>query len=429
MKNRASNLDLDTEEEVLVPGQSIVKGAKALADEEEKLIREVTGITMSKAFYANGTKMLDCGEDRAMELRHAWEKLPTVSAACDKLIALIAAEQRVEHRVPLSSVHVDRFGLVQGVNGALAMNENAWGQLTTNFQEIDPLTEKSILPARLRGNVNLWAPSSRKMAMFRSRNPQPSGIRECFAVLGSRYGKCDIDEIASEVKRLMPKDAHAETFYDGGKGQIVVSLAAPFDVEAGEVGVGRLHRLALVIETADDGTGSMFCYWNTIRIACINCTLVADDKLMFRRRHVGQAIGEVVTFALASQGEAMEVFAGRWREANKKRIADSSDGTPLGAEETFKRLVAHGYVKVPWVSPKSLVEKLMEAWHKEPGKSAAHINMAITRMAHTNTKDWKSPWVMQDLEKQAGELLYQQVHTLPALNRSMKSAFEGDDAE
>ncbi len=403
-----------------IVGKTILTGAKAVAEREQALAAKVMGSPLAgKQLFATGTKMMDAGEEKAIQYRKEWEALPTVAEACDSLIATIKAEDRLDYsKVNLNTLHVDRFGVVQGINGGVLLNENAWGQIVSNYS--DPK-----VPTRLRSNLNLWLGSSDKSVTFRTRNPK-DGLREGFAVVSNRYQAFDLDTIARVVSDVMPQDAHAEVTYDAPNalGAIEVSLSPTYNVEAGELGVGRLHRVIISISSGDAAsTGAKGTAKIKIsRIACINCTLVADERFMFERKHSAKGFGDLFREALSKSGEALEVFAGLWREANVTAMLDKASGDPLTTRETFERLVAHGYVHVANVEKRDLVDRLMRAWEAEPGKGAAHINMAITRMAHEGNK-WGSVWAMDDLETQAGVLLFQRVHALAPIPTEMREQF------
>ena len=214
-----------------------------------------------------------------------------------------------------------------------------------------------------------------------------------------------------------------ETRYDGSRGVFDVSLAPVYNVEAGDLGVGRAHRILTTISSADDGSESLRIKFKAIRIACINCTLVADTKLMFERRHVGEDLGYFFMQALQKAGEAMTRFSDVWKDANEKAIVDKATGGKMSPEETFRRLIAHGYVNVPWVKEPELLSKLMTCFEKEPGTTAAHINMAISRLAHEGSGSWKSPWYVDALEEAAGNVLFQNVTSLRPLRAEQEERF------
>ncbi|MBM3273046.1 hypothetical protein FJY94_07375 [Candidatus Kaiserbacteria bacterium] len=423
MDNRIAGLDLGTTTPTVVtaaapivstpvltaaPGKTILEPAKKLADEEEDLVFKTTGLKLGTTWYANGTKMLRIGEETAMQLRGEWEAEPTVGEAMDKIVDIVQAEKRVDYSEPIKSVRVDGNGILTGVNGNVILDENAWGQLVARGPED---------LGRLRGNINLWTPHSNAHGLFRTRRQHPqTGVSECYAVMGKRYAKYDFDEVATLVKATMPSDAHATFLYDGFKWQIEVSFAAPFEINE-ELGVGRLHRISAVFTGADNGTQSIRQKYKAVRIRCVNCTTVTTENLVFVRKHVGQTMAEFLEQAMTKASEAMEVFGARWRKANEEQMIDSVEGGILTPAEVFKRLIAHGYVSAPGAGGnQKLLDLLLGSFDKEPGSTAAHINMAITRLAHEQANKWTSPWVVDELEDQAGHLLFNHVLALRPLS-------------
>ena len=102
-----------------------------------------------------------------------------------------------------------------------------------------------------------------------------------------------------------------------------------------------------------------------------------------------------VTAALAS----IEPFVKAWSACEQDSILDMGDPA-----QCFTMLVEKGFVKVAGVERKDLVGRLVKAWEFDRGASRANVINAVTRAAHTNT--WKSAWAQEELEVQAGQLVY-----------------------
>lgn len=390
----------------------VAAGAQALGFDLDRL---------KPTWYASGTKMMDMGEAIAMDDVRTWEKLPALGQAMVDFGAIIEGEQRQDINIPLRELHVDRSGIVRRQNGrvydgGLVLNDVAWRQLQAHA-----LTE---VPQALRANVNLWLSSSNKMAKFRLRNPGADGIAECHAVVGKDFPTdIDADKVAQMVIEKLPSEARAKVHYDGKRTSMNITLQKPHKID--EIAVGSAHRVGFSLKFADNGTSSFIGRYRFTRIQCVNCTLVTDSRFVFRIKHQsGADIAAVVAEVLENQGDALEVFAGRWRDAYATRYGDY-DGTQYGAEEAFKRLIAGGMVNVPGMSRKKgwqdeLLVQLTDAWNKEPGDTVAHVNQAITRMAHEQSGTWKSKWVTEDLEEQAGELLFARNYTLRNMDNEVR---------
>lgn len=427
---RASLLELDlpsvdtaeavtpeaSEEKPLVAGVDIVAGAKAKSAEEMAMVKEVLGVEAPSTFYESGTKMLDSGEERAYQLRAQWENRPLVADAMDALVKTVVKENRRDVISPIAMGRVDGDGFLRGIDGKLLnFTERAWVQLQRYAPER--------VPSKLRSNVNYWMGDMEKELRWRTRYPKGRSA-DCYSVVSKRYQPFDEDRVAAIVQEHMPKDSRATVIYDGTRTSIDVSLANPYEI-AEEMGVGRLHRVGVRVDTSNDGTGGLRIRAFAERIACINCTIMANDELVIHRRHIGSVDSFVndVTQAVSQLGGAMDEFSALWREANEKRIHDTYNGTPLSAEEVFKRLVVQGYVHVPGVKSSKMVTLLMREWEQEPGDTAAAVNRAVTRLANGGG-GWKSQWYNDELEQMAGELLYQQVYSLRPLTDTQVQMFE-----
>mgnify|MGYP003417565570 CR=1 FL=1 len=403
----------------MIPGVSINPQAVDLANQEYELVQSfLNNKNLSKSWFAHGTKMMDVGEQKAMAGRTEWENLPMIEEASDKLIERILAEKRYDIISHIKDLNVDGMGVLRGVSGVggLLMEPVGWNQLA----KLGP----DSMDSRLRSNLNSWMKDSKKETRLRTRNPDDKvNMRQCFAAVGKTYSAFDWDQLAGVIKNTQfPGDARADVKYDGSRASFEIVLHNPYEVQ--ELGVGRLFRVAIVISSADNGTEGYRIKYKAVRIACINCTLISDEDLVFRTTHRGNKIQEVVTAAITRSSTALDNFAARWSEAYTKQYHDRYDGTPLGAEEVFKRLIAAKKIIVPHLGRDELLEYLMTAWNKEPGDTAAHVNAAITRMAHESAPSWKSPWYQEDLEETAGELLYQKNYVIEPIDEEKREEWE-----
>jgi len=403
----------------LIPGVDINPNAVNLANQEYELVQNfLNNKNLNKSWFAHGTKMLDMGEQKAMEGRTQWENLPMVEEASDKLIERIKAENRYDIVTKIKELSVDGMGVLRGApgGGGLIMEPVGWNQLA----KLGP----DAMDSRLRSNLNSWMKDCTKETKLRTRNPDATtNMKQCFAAVGKNYQAFDWDQLAAVTKATQyPSDARADVKYDGSRATFEVVLHNPYEVD--ELGVGRLFRVAIIISSADNGTEGYRIKYKAVRIACINCTLVSDENLVFRTTHRGNKIQDVVEAAIRASSTALDSFASRWSDAYTKQYHDRYDGTPLGAEETFKRLIAAKKIVVPHLNRDDLLSYLMTAWNKEPGDTVAHVNAAITRMAHESAPSWKSPWYQEDLEEAAGELLYQKNYVIEPIDEEKRDEWE-----
>jgi hypothetical protein len=401
----------------LIPGVDINPAAKPLADEEFQLVQTFLNKSdLAKTWFSHGTEMMKEGKDVAMRGRKEWENLPLLEEGCDALVTRIKAENRTDQMMKLKELSVDNMGILRGAENGLIMDAVAWNQIAKFAPDA--------VDSRLRTNLNSWLRTSNKEVKLRVRNPdEKTGMKQCFAAVGKGYQAFDWDQLALSVKATQfPSDARSDIQYDGSRATLEVVLHNPYEVN--ELGVGRLFRVAIVISSADNGTEGYRIKFKAVRIACINCTLVADESMMFRTTHRGNKVQEVVEAAIRQSSSALDNFAARWSTAYEKQYHDRYDGTALGAEEVFKRLIATRRIVIPHLDRDQILENLMTAWNLEPGDTVAHVNAAITRMAHTQTNSWRSPWYQEDLEEAAGELLYQKNYVLEPIDEEKREEWE-----
>lgn len=403
-----------------VAGVTVVATAKASAEKAQALVKDALGIDLdpSDQYFVTGTKMLAMGEDRLRELRAEYDALPTVVEACAEIVERIAAENRVDHTYRLADLTIDRDGLL--------VHDPSGQKFVVSAAAMAGLENRAprSIESRLRANFNLWRnkPARNPVVKIRSRNPltdEAYAVRHAFGAVTESYSIFDFDQIAAEIAKLMPEDAHATVRYEGVRGEIDVSLAPTLEVE--EMGVGQVHRVHAIFRTADDGTQSIRALFAAERVRCINCTTLWDEDLMFSRMHVGEGLAEMVKETIAKASVALEKFSVLWKAANVRSMVDKVTGDVLSVNDCFKRLIAHGYVKTGEVKQPELLAMLQRAYDAEPLGGAAGINAAITRLAHEPT--WQSPWTMQALEDQAGKLLFAEVYALPELTEEQEDKF------
>lgn len=405
-------------------GVDIIPEAKEKADSEVKLA-EQAGFKVPDALFDNGTAMLEGtdgdtwgGWKGAIAHRKEWEKRTLVKDGADQIEKIIASEERADVIRNLSDYRFDNDGIFRRIgNGGLRVTKTSWTQLGMRAPK----------DAAITANMNSWLAKGPSVTL-RTRNPKDN-TRELYAVVSKKYAKFDVDQLARMVSEEIGGDARMEFSYDPGNTRISmdVSLMNPYDIP-GEIGVGRMHRVGMRITSADNGMESIRVRLYAERIACINCTILRAESLKGTRKHYG-AVDKVraqVAEMIGQCDTAMSAFADLWSEANERAIVDAYDGTPLSAEESFKRLIATGRVEsIPGNSIEKL-DLLMGAWNREPGDVSAAVQRAITRAAHTN--NW-STWVADEIEEQASELLYAKVYELPGLTDEQMKQFSVEDSE
>ncbi len=328
-------------------------------------------------------------------------KLPTLATVCDELAATIRGEARTTIVAPLGECRIDAEGKLTRGGAALALGEQAYKGLQSRAPDD--------VHTGLRGNLNAWL--GRKGAATvhlrtLKRTPEQGGGRLAFAAVSDRYQPFDGDAAADLIARTLPTECRGSIRYgnDGGRWQIEAHLARPFNAP----GVARrdeIHSIAIRFRGADDGTGSVVADMKAIRWICSNGIKIADVALLERVRHVGARDRFVtgIEAAIGATERAARSFGEAWGAAHGRRFTCATTGEALTADAAIKRLVARGDLHVPHA--RDLEERILAAWEFERGDTAGDVLNAITRCAHNS--GWKSQWYQDDLEDQAGTLLYQ----------------------
>ncbi len=387
----------------------------------------------AKTFFAHGTELCEFGKHQARRDRANWLKLPTVGDGLAALRRRVEAENRADHFADLGGCYVDSNGrivtertlVIDGVGAALELprlvpSDVGWSRLVAYAPEGTP--------RGLRSNVNSWLGTRRgRNVRLRTRDLEPVETlvddrtmlvtpegRELYAVVSAdRYIPYDLDAIALDLERCLPADARVRVRYDRSRARIDVSLCNPhhYPDSTGAASVGEAHRLTLRVTTADDGTSGFKLRWAAERIRCVNLSLLKGVGAEFNASHTRENLVEAIGEALAAQGAVMEQFASTWRAAWTSYYLDSTKRGPrIDGVEAIKRMVWHGLVKIPGLSKDETWTAVKSAWDAEPGDSAAHVHNALTRAAHQAPTE--RSWADDELEEQASNLLYQQVHVL-----------------
>lgn len=338
--------------------------------------------------------------DRGVALARAQAdvaKLPTLATVCGELAATIQGEARRTDIAPLSECRIDAEGKLTRGGAALALGEQAYKGLQARAP--------SDVPTGLRGNLNSWL-GRKGASTVHLRTLKREGGRLAFAAVSDRYQAFDGDQAAELIARTLPPECRGSIRYggDGGRWQIEAHLARPFNAP----GVARkdeIHSIAIRFRGADDGTGSVIADMKAIRWICSNGIKIADVALLERVRHVGARDRFVagIEAAIGATERAARSFGEAWGVAHGRGFTCATSGEPLTAGEAIKRLVARGDLHAPHA--RDLEERILAAWEAERGDTAGDVLNAVTRCAHES--EWRSRWYQDDLEDQAGDLLYQ----------------------
>ena len=360
------------------------------------------------------------------------ESLPFIQDAVADFNDVIRAEDRQSHvRTFRNGINVSKDGRLAVYNvskphteiSAFApvpvtyeITENTWGQLVQYAPK-----------NALKHNVNSWLGDKTTKCRILTRNTKSGNDREAYGLVSAggpnSYYQYDAHLMADRLTSLLPADTKCKINYDRQttNTSITCLTGRHFNVDeiSNGVTVGQAFEAGISVKTNDNGNGSYKFRYYVQRGICNN-GLIIDLGNKFRVYHRGYLVDNKIARIAEKAVNFFEDFHTLWKDANFKSFADN-DGTPLGALDAIKRLVSHKLVQVPNVSNADLVQNIFCAWQKEPQNSVTGVINGITRAAHEST--WESKWSQEDLEEQAGSILYQQNYVLRPLTKAMQSEY------
>lgn len=364
------------------------------------------GFALPPTLFAEGTRLIDAGVAKFARSRAKFEEMTPARDACEALFERVRAEDRQDELVPLAAARMLPTGdlMIQQANlRTFAVEEPAFRRLAS-FVAPGGGPYLAACPPALRAiNFNHWSPASEDVVKLRTRKNAEGG-RTAWAAVGKIYQACDADRLAALVAKVAGSGARAEVTYDGYRTRINVLWHS--DIRPEGAAVGEIYKAGFSATTADDGTQSIEIDASILRAVCVNLTSIPAIKRTGRRIHVGRTVEQDVANAINEARSLVKTFGEAWAAAEKDRVLD-------GCQEPrtkFEILVNRGLVQAEGVTKQELTNRLYKAWQKEPGYSRNALVNAITRAAHENP--WRSPWVEDSLQQQAGQLLYAKVLTL-----------------
>lgn len=416
--------------------------ARATADEKTA---KSLGFSPKPPVFEIGTTVNSIGVENFRRSRADWKALPALPELSKTFGDRVKAEKREDLKISAPCLGVSRAGRIglfasvdaersdANLKQSWSVSERALDGLATHITPGGASYLKQCPPALRADNLNHWlgmaystdaratkkagyeVTKARELTLrTRARKSANGADREIFSVVGPRYAAFDVDKVAAEAAAGIGGDARGTITYDGYKMTLDAmfhSNVAPENAVAGEFFKGVIR-----VQAADDGTGSVKVSLGLWRNLCRNLIIVDFDKVLVgSRKHVGIAtIQDDVKALMADASKRIDLMVGKWSEASTENVLDRYDLTDV--DEVFRGLVINGCVSAPGVKTEDMIKRLHESWEREPGYSKTAILNAITRSAHEQT--WSSWADTEELESQAGELLYQKVWNLDYADRS-----------
>lgn len=425
--------DITGEEMYGSPGVSAEGKARAQADEAAAA---AAGWNLAPPVYEIGrvVNSMGVGNYRASRTDHD-EKLSLTDGA-NKLIDVVRAENRTDLVCKVPSLRMLPDGRITRGAAVLPISERAISGIGTHITPGGAGYLKQCEPDLRAINFNRWAEKGyredtrateaaiQEWVDKGSKGPQPGPImkakevtvrtrlnhatnaREAWSIVGPRYGAHDVDKIAEQIltSPSIPADAKCDIVYDGYRARIDVLFHS--NVQPEKVVAGEIFKAGIMVKTADDGSGSIQISAQVWRNLCLNLIVIDHAKdLVTRRKHYGNGIQADVEAGIVTAMGKVQHFADKWSEATLENVIEKYGVHDVDA--VFRGLVFNKVVHVPGVKPEEMMERLMRAYHAEPGYGKTAIVNAVTRAAHTET--WGSWTDVEDMERTGGALLFQPV--------------------
>ncbi len=402
---------------------------QALADEAGLVFTEGT-------LFEHGTVLYDSGKAEARRSRQAFDdKLPLAevhalageSYVAQKRIDVSMDLRRLEMMSDTGLImradrqHMDGFvdadkaGVWDDRKDRSSISPLALGQVVARLG--GPTSSSSYLmncPTDLRAhNFNAWgdaAGSKPKSGLVRTML-DGRGHRSTYAVLSPQYKVRDLPQVLDvfvpEVEKLGAVGSKGEYKLQGAGWAFYAHFHST--IKADDLVVGDIFRGVAWVSGVDDGTGCVRVGVSIERARCRNLTTISAEEVV-GLRHNSVDFDRRIREAVATQVGRISGFATKWAKAAHDDIVDGIHGGG-DPQYIFGELVRRGLVKIPGYERAELVQKLVRAWEAEPGYTRADVVNAVSRAAHTET--WKSPWYQEQLEEQAGKILYNYVVLTP----------------
>jgi hypothetical protein len=392
--------------------------ARALKD-DDKL--DQCGFPKPDTFFAVGTPLAQSGVDAFRRERQQFDKLPLLVDGVTELVKKIKSEDRFEVVIPVKELSAsdDLKVKVPGLGEFYLCNIQTL-QALMDQTPVDMTCARylSLCPPELRAkNINHWLQQQKpdKMCKLRLRNGRAG--HEIFAVVSKHYACYDAHKAAELFTEEAPKDARVEIIYDQAQAKARIQALFHTEISSKDGVVGEVFKVGSGLYTDDTGGGSLVSRAVAWRALCLNFTNMMVSTDIGRRKHMGTEviIRAAVKGYIAESLSRIAPFTDAWNYGVKDNVITTAvpiepEDEPLDISDVYNSMlnVFAGITQrelVPLRGRKSdRIERLMQAWEKEPVPTRVGVVNALTRVAHSETQS--SPWDEDDIQDSASDLLF-----------------------
>jgi hypothetical protein len=393
---------------------------RALKD-EAKL--DQCGFPKPNTFFAVGTPLAQSGVDAFQRERQDFDKLPLLANGVTELVKKIKSEDRFEVIIPINElVASDDLKIkVPGLGSFYLCNIQTL-QALMDQTPVDMACARylSLCSPELRAkNINYWLQQKKsdknKMCKLRLRNGRAG--HEIFAVVSKNYTCYDAHRAAELFTEEAPKDAKVEIIYDQAQAKARIQALFHTEISAKDGVVGEVFKVGSGLSTDDTGGGSLASRALAWRALCLNFTNMMVSSDIGRRKHMGTEIiiRAAVKGYIAESFSRIAPFTEAWNYSAKEDVIATAvpiepEDEPLDIKDIYNSMlnVFAGITErelVPLRGRKAdRIERLMQAWEKEPVPTRVGVINALTRLAHSEPQS--SPWDEDDIQDAASDLLF-----------------------
>jgi len=413
--------------------------------ERDLATARAAGFSPAATVYQRGLRVIDLGVDNARAARLAWERKPLVTDACEAFSQEVEMERRADVVVRQDAIGMTEAGcLTVGEVPTAAPTRSAFYSLVSRLGYGGGRYLEACPPALRGANVNaqrvliaareedrrfdLGEKYEAGEVVLRQRD-HDEGHRETFAVVSPGYAPFDGDRVARSIAKAAPAEARGGVIYDGMRTKVEVLFHTQQQPE-GFV-AGEFFRVGVHVTTGDGGGNSVQVRAVVWQNLCLNMIVIDECSVPIASlRHIGsdQLLARKFAGAFSKAMGRIDPFLKAWGYARTENVVERARGTtaaPIPTDPTeairgiFAGLVERELVTVRGMATETILDGLVAAWKLDESSattatrtSRAAVSNAITRAAHT----WElsDPWAEDDLQRQAGALLWGRHGRAPA---------------